>query len=82
MTQTEYEQLRSKVERAARKSEQAKGAYAQSRATLKERWGVENVKEAKEMLAALTEELQNIEQELSTATEEFERKWSEYLSNA
>lgn len=81
MNQTEYEQLRTRVERFSRKAEQAKGAYQQCRDKLLATTGAKTVKGAEKGLEHLRNELKTLQTDLDKASAAFEEKWNEYLQN-
>lgn len=78
MSLDEVNKLMSKLEDLKRKSDRTDGMIAQIEVALSKEFGVSNLEDAKELFERKTEELSQLEEELSTATQQWREDWGGY----
>lgn len=73
----QYRRLKAKVEEATAAAARAEGALEQQMKKLKEDFGCESVGDAEELLVALKEKEERLEDEYEGELATFEKKWGD-----
>jgi len=75
-----YEKLKAAVNEKQREADRAKGAFDQNVKQLKEEFGCNSLKEARDKLEQLTASEEKAEQEYDRLLRDFQREWSHVVS--
>lgn len=75
ITEKEFKQLKQEVEDAKEEASRAKGALDQLMSQLETEFDCKDLKEAKELLAELTEKRDKAAREFERAMKDYEKKW-------
>ena len=75
-----YQKLKERYEKDRRDKDQAKGAFSQLMAELKEQYGVKDLAEAKKLLKADLAEKTKLEQKLDQLLQELEKDYEDNTS--
>jgi len=76
ITEEQYRQLKLDVEEAKAASQRARGALERTVADLKDQFGANNLKEAKEKLAALKVDAAASQNAFEKAFKTYDKKWN------
>jgi len=74
-----YKQLKTDVQEAQREADRAEGSLEAVKKELKSSFNVDNLSEAKKLLARLENDKSNAEKKYDTELKKFEEKWKDEL---
>lgn len=75
MTEQELFELKDEINEAKKKKDKLEGQLEYLKKTLKEKWGVKNLKEANNKLKTLKEKVNSLNEKIKIGTQELENKY-------